>query len=81
MDLDNIYYDSQGNMGLKRHFCKDIGWIRGKVSPKILLCGIGCDIKCPFCGIYNNNQNSLHICSGCGRKFYEKNNGDYVYKY
>jgi DNA-directed RNA polymerase subunit RPC12/RpoP len=54
-------------------------WVQGKLVLKVFLNTIGEEIKCPYCGIINNTENAIQKCAGCGRKWFKKLNGDYVF--
>jgi len=62
-----------------KHYWPGIGYVRGKVARRVLLAGRGKDIKCPFCRTYTNTENAIRNCPSCGRKWFQKRNGDYVF--
>lgn len=54
------------------------GYIIARHALRVLITGVGKDLKCPFCRAYTNTENSIHACS-CGKRWARKRNGDYVF--
>jgi len=63
-----------------KHYRPGKGYVRGKIALRVLLADKGYDIKCPFCKTYTNSENSLHFCAGCGRPWFEKRDGNFVFE-
>jgi len=62
-----------------KHFEPGEGWVKGRIAARVLIAGLGHDIKCPFCGTFTNSLNDIKRCPECGRRWFQKRNGDYVF--
>lgn len=61
-----------------KYFWPGQGYVRGRKA-RIFLASIGMDYKCPYCGHLNSSVNSIKLCGGCNRNFFEKKNGDVIF--
>ena len=62
-----------------KHYMPGVGYVRGKIALRVLLTGAGKDIKCPYCHSYTNTLNAIQACPSCGRQWFTKRNGDFVF--
>jgi len=62
-----------------KHYRPGVGYIVGKPAVRIMIAAVGRDIKCPYCETFSNTENAIRSCPKCGRVWFQKRNGDYIF--
>ncbi len=62
-----------------KYFMPGEGYVRGKKSDSLSVSCLDTFHACPFCGHRNPSKMMYKICGGCRRKWFRKQNGDFIY--